>query len=452
MSTNNSDGTATNSAIHGDNTNGDLNERTPSAVSGLMDAPINSGHTDTVISIKSLWKIFGKNPERVLQLGSSDLEKADVLDKMGCVVALQDTNIDVGRGETFVVMGLSGSGKSTLVRCLIRLIEPTAGEIWIDDQDILQYDDTQLLELRRSKVAMVFQHYGLLPHRSVLDNAAYGLEIRGVELGERNDRASAMLKMVGLDGWEHASTSELSGGMQQRVGLARALTVDPAILLMDEPFSGLDPLIRRQMREELAVLQEELQKTIVFITHDLDEAITVGDRIAIMRDGKIIQLGTPEEIVSDPVDAFVQEFTRGISKTRVLSIGNIMQDPGTVVSQTDSAHSVLRAMEASDENVAFIVGDDQEFVGVATKDKVAPAAANNHESLESIDTDTPPAVVSSTPIEEALPLVLGHGIPIPITDEEGRLTGVATQDDILDIVARCSQEQQDLSSAPSSVT
>ena len=338
-----------------------------------------------------------------------------------------------------------------MVRCLIRLIEPTGGEILIDNQDILQYDDTELREFRRTKVAMVFQHYGLLPHRTVLDNAAYGLEVRGVGPNERYERAAAMLEKVGLRGWERASTSELSGGMQQRVGLARALTVNPAILLMDEPFSGLDPLIRRQMREELASIQEELKKTIIFITHDLEEAITVGNRIAIMRDGKIIQLGTPEEIVSNPVDEFVQEFTRGISKTRVLSIANIMRDPETVVSHTDSAHSVLRAMEASGQTVAFIVGENREFVGVATKDQVVPAAANNHPSLEDIDTTTLRAVPSTTPIEEALPLVLGHGMPIPISDEQGRLAGVATQDDILDIVARSRQEQQDLSSVTAQV-
>ncbi len=404
-----------------------------------------------VVSIKSLWKVFGKNPERVLTADTTDLDKAEVLNRLGCVLALQDATFDVGNGETFVVMGLSGSGKSTLVRCLIRLIEPTGGEILIDNQDILQYDDTELREFRRTKVAMVFQHYGLLPHRTVLDNAAYGLEVRGVGPNERYERAAAMLEKVGLRGWERASTSELSGGMQQRVGLARALTVDPAILLMDEPFSGLDPLIRRQMREELASIQEELKKTIIFITHDLEEAITVGNRIAIMRDGKIIQLGTPEEIVSNPVDEFVQEFTRGISKTRVLSIANIMRDPETVVSHTDSAHSVLRAMEASGQTVAFIVGENREFVGVATKDQVVPAAANNHPSLEDIDTTTLRAVPSTTPIEEALPLVLGHGMPIPISDEQGRLAGVATQDDILDIVARSRQEQQDLSSVTAQV-
>lgn len=448
MSTHNSDILAADSINPETVENGEESRHT---VSGLGEKPADTMNGDCVISIKSLWKVFGKNPERVMAIDAAALEKSEVLDQMGCVVALQDASFDVGKGETFVVMGLSGSGKSTLVRCLIRLIEPTAGGILIDNQDILHYDDSEIMELRRTKVGMVFQHYGLLPHRSVLDNAAYGLEIRGVDLSERHERAAATLEKVGLGGWEKASTSELSGGMQQRVGLARALTVDPAILLMDEPFSGLDPLIRRQMREELAILQEELRKTIVFITHDLDEAITVGDRIAIMRDGKIIQLGTPEDIVGNPVDDFVQEFTRGISKTRVLSIANIMREPGAVVSDSDSPHTALQAMDASDENMAFIVGEDRELVGVAIKDKVAPAATRNDVSLRDLGLNTPQAVFATTPVDDVLPLVLGHGMPIPITDEKGRLAGVATQSDILDIVARCTQEQQALSSAPQSV-
>ena len=410
--------------------------------------PENYSGDDCVISIRSLWKVFGKNPQKVLAEDTSTLDKSDILERLGCVVALQDTSFDVGKGETFVVMGLSGSGKSTLVRCLIRLIEPTAGRILVDNEDILEYRESDLMEFRRTKVSMVFQHYGLLPHRSVLETAAYGLEVRGVDLDERLARASDMLANVGLSGWENASPNELSGGMQQRVGLARALTVDPAILLMDEPFSGLDPLIRRQMREELALLQEELKKTIVFITHDLDEAITVGDRIAIMRDGKIIQLGTPEDIVGNPADEFVQEFTRGISKTRVLSISHIMKEPDTLVSKDDSPHSVLQALNASGQTAACIVGEDSQFVGVATKANVSPAVANNSPSLDDVDTDTPQAVLSTTPIDEALPLVLGHEMPIPITDDQGRLVGVATQQDILKIVAQCSREQQTLASAP----
>lgn len=260
---------------------------------GPSPSPNSGGRA---ISVSSLWKVFGKNPERVLAPEHSGKDKSEILSELQCVVALQDASFDVARGETFVVMGLSGSGKSTLVRCLIRLIEPTAGQIIIDDDDILQYNERQLTEIRRHKVAMVFQHYGLMPNRKVIDNAAWGLEIQGVSKSTRYARTREVLDLVGLVGWDEAYPHELSGGMQQRVGLARALAVDPDILLMDEPFSGLDPLIRGNMQSELVRLQQELHKTIVFITHDLLEALKIGDRIGIMRDGRIVQTGSPEDI------------------------------------------------------------------------------------------------------------------------------------------------------------
>jgi glycine betaine/proline transport system ATP-binding protein len=305
-------------------------------------------------------------------------------------------------------------------------------------------------DLRRNRVSMVFQHYGLLPHRNVLDNIAFGLEVRGVDQAERQERAAYMLEKVGLKGWEYAATSELSGGMQQRVGLARALTGDPEVLLMDEPFSGLDPLIRAQMREELAALQEELKKTIVFITHDLDEAITVGDRIAIMRDGQIIQLGTPEDIVANPVDDFVAEFTRGISKTRVLPVDRIMQPPCYVVSQQDTCSDVISVMETSNHPYAFIVDDNHECVGIATKEQIAsgtassaaPDSLNGESSLQEIDAHQPQTVATGTVIEQALPLILGHDFPIPVAGYNGELLGMVCQPDILEVVARSVQESQ----------
>ena len=249
-----------------------------------------SNETPQIISVSSLWKVFGKNPQNALEENYRSRTRADIQQELGLVVALRDVSFQVYPGETFVVMGLSGSGKSTLVRCLIGLIDSTAGELNIDGDDITTFDAKELREFRRSKMAMVFQNFGLLPHKNVLDNAAYGLEVKGVDRDNRYSIAREMLNKVGLAGWENANQRELSGGMQQRVGLARALAVDPHILLMDEPFSGLDPLIRRQMREELSLLQSEIQKTIIFITHDLDEAITIGDRIAIMLDGEIIQI------------------------------------------------------------------------------------------------------------------------------------------------------------------
>ena len=306
-----------------------------------MNGP-ESHEAPPIISVNSLWKVFGKKPQIALEEPYRSQTRADLQQELGLVVALRDVSFQVYPGETFVVMGLSGSGKSTLVRCLIGLIEATSGELTVDGDDITTFDARDLREFRRSKMAMVFQNFGLLPHKNVLDNAAYGLEVKGVGRDDRYSIAREMLDKVGLTGWENANQRELSGGMQQRVGLARALAVDPHILLMDEPFSGLDPLIRRQMREELSLLQSEIQKTIIFITHDLDEAITIGDRIAIMRDGEIIQIGTPKEIITQPADDFVKEFTQGIPKTKVIDIEHVVSEPDVVFSPTDS-HELVRA-------------------------------------------------------------------------------------------------------------
>tara|TARA_Y100000748_G_C15461138_1_gene474973 strand:- start:564 stop:1412 length:849 start_codon:yes stop_codon:yes gene_type:complete len=271
---------------------------------------------ETHIEVKNLWKVFGKNPNQVFDESFINLSRSEIQSELDLITALRDVSFTVNKGETFVVMGLSGSGKSTLVRCLTRLIDPTDGHILIDGEDIVEFDENSLREFRRNKIAMVFQQFGLLPHRNVLDNAAFGLEIRGIDKESRYSTAQEMLDLVGLDGWGESKVYELSGGMQQRVGIARALAVNPEIMLMDEPFSGLDPLIRRQMRKELTSLQQEIHKTMVFITHDLEEAVSVGDKIAIMRDGEIIQLGTPLEIINKPADDFVAEFTEGITGKR----------------------------------------------------------------------------------------------------------------------------------------
>ncbi len=264
------------------------------------------------IEVEHLWKVFGRNPMSALAPENVEKSRSEIQSEFDQVVALKDVSFNVKRGETFVVMGLSGSGKSTLVRCLIRLIEATSGSILVEDEDVTLLNEKSLRDFRRTKISMVFQNFGLLPHRNVMENACYGLEIKNISKDERHEKAQRMLDLVGLNGWENSRVSQLSGGMQQRVGLARALAVEPEILLMDEPFSGLDPLIRRQMRSELAELQKEIKKTMVFITHDLDEAVTVGDRIAIMRDGEIIQMGTPQEIILNPGDGVVTEFKEDV--------------------------------------------------------------------------------------------------------------------------------------------
>ncbi|WAZ23635.1 glycine betaine/L-proline ABC transporter ATP-binding protein [Streptomyces cinnabarinus] len=283
-----------------------------------------------VFSVNGLWKVFGPKASRVPTTPElAALPPADLRARTGCTAAVRDVSFDVRKGEVFVVMGLSGSGKSTLVRCLTRLIEPTSGTIAIDGEDVRAMDKSRLRELRRHRAAMVFQHFGLLPHRTVLDNVAYGLEIQGVGRSERRKRAAEVVAKVGLEGMEHRRPSQLSGGQRQRVGLARALAVDPEVLLFDEPFSALDPLIRRDMQEEVVRLHREEGRTMVFITHDLSEALKLGDRIALMRDGAVVQLGTPEEIVASPADDYVREFIRDVPREQVITVRTAMRPATT---------------------------------------------------------------------------------------------------------------------------
>lgn len=282
---------------------------------------------DPTVSCQDLWKVYGPKADRIVGSPEADLARSELLAKTGCVAAVRGVSFDVAEGEVFVVMGLSGSGKSTLVRMLNRLHEPTAGQVLIDGEDIGALDADRLRELRRRKVSMVFQHFGLLPHRRIVDNVAFGLEIQGVERAERLRRANQVLEIVGLSGWAHCYPEELSGGMQQRVGLARALATDPEIMLFDEPFSALDPLIRRDMQDEVLRLQRELRKTMIFITHDLMEALKLGDRIAVMKDGRFVQVGTPEEVVLRPADAYVADFTRDVPRAHVLRARSVMQPP-----------------------------------------------------------------------------------------------------------------------------
>jgi len=277
------------------------------------------------IICNNIWKVFGAKPERTLRDLDRTLSRSEVQEQTGHVVAVKDVSFSVEAGETFVVMGLSGSGKSTLVRCLSRLIDPTEGQVLIDGNDITRVSHSELKHLRRNKMAMVFQHFGLFPHRNVLDNVAYGLEVRGEGRQSRYEKAMEVIELVGLDGWAEHYPRELSGGMQQRVGLARAMAVEPEILLFDEPFSALDPLIRREMQDELLDLQSRLKKTMVFITHDFLEAIKMGDHIMIMRDGAISQMGTPEDIVANPVDKYVADFAEDVPRYKVLSAGKVMR-------------------------------------------------------------------------------------------------------------------------------
>ncbi len=347
----------------------------------------SSDSGEPTLVVDDLWKIFGPKADQIIGTPEADLPRPELLEKTGCTAAVKDISFEVAPGEVFVVMGLSGSGKSTLVRCLTRLIEPTAGNVSIAGQDITSASETKLRDLRRNYVSMVFQHFGLLPHRPVIDNVAYGLEIRGVGKVERRKTASEIVDLVGLSGYEASYPDQLSGGMQQRVGLARALASDPTLLLFDEPFSALDPLIRRDMQDEVIRLQEDLQKTMVFITHDLAEAIKLGDRILIMRDGAVVQVGTPAEIVAHPADAYVKDFVSDVPKSHVLTLRYVMRDPrpddkldGPVMSPDTIVWQAARAALASDHSVQVV--DDGKLVGIVDDDAILRVVVAEEDSVE----------------------------------------------------------------------
>jgi glycine betaine/proline transport system ATP-binding protein len=335
---------------------------------------------DPLIEADGVWKIFGRRADRIIGTPDAELPRRELRAKTGCVVAVRDVSIRVWPGEVFVVMGLSGSGKSTLARTLIRLIEPTAGRVVIAGRDVTAATQAELRQLRRHTVSMVFQHFGLLAHRTVLENVAFGLEVQGAPRRERLARAREMLRLVGLEDVENAFPDQLSGGMQQRVGVARAFAVDPKVMLYDEPFSALDPLIRRDMQDEICRLQAETEKTMIFITHDLPEALRLGDRIAIMRDGSIVQLGTPEELVGAPADEYVENFTRDIPRSHVLTLRWVMREPEpgepTDGPRLDVATTVRRAvpvLAGSEKPVCCV--ENGNIVGVVDRDTVLTAIA-----------------------------------------------------------------------------
>jgi glycine betaine/proline transport system ATP-binding protein len=334
-----------------------------------------TGGTDAALTVDGLWKIFGSNADKIIGTPDADLSRKDLQEKTGCVMAVKDVSFRVAPGEVFVVMGLSGSGKSTLVRLITRLIEPTAGTVTLYGDDITAMSDKDLLETRRRKVSMVFQHFGLLPHRKVIDNIAFGLEVRGEAKPERRNRAQEMVDLVGLSGYENNFPDQLSGGMQQRVGLARALAANPDLLMFDEPFSALDPLIRRDMQSEVIRLHEEVGKTMVFITHDLAEALKLGDRILIMRDGEIVQIGTPDEVVGAPADDYVKDFVSDVPKSHVLTLKWVMRPakPGEAegapaLPSNTIVREAARAVLAADGPVRVVDGD--KVVGVVDDEDI----------------------------------------------------------------------------------
>ena len=398
-----------------------------------MDIPARAGFTGAEMSettakdtgepkirCRNLWKVFGRNPERILRELDPALSRKQVQERTGHVIAVKDVSFEVRQGETFVVMGLSGSGKSTLVRCISRLVEPTSGQIVVDGADVTAMSERQLIDLRRHKMSMVFQHFGLLPHRRVIDNVAYGLEVQGVPRVERRKKAEEVLELVGLSGWESNYPRELSGGMQQRVGLARALAVDPEIMLFDEPFSALDPLIRREMQDELLRLQGVVHKTMIFITHDFLEAIKMGDHIAIMKDGEFVQVGTPEEVVAHPADDYVRAFSEDVPRHKVLNASSIMAEDNVTVAPGDEVRVALERMREGGRTAAFVVGPDGKYLG--TLGAAEAEAAENGAQVEAIATEA--VAVSPETLVEALIARAAHSdVPLPVVDAARHLIG-----------------------------
>lgn len=378
--------------------------------------------------MKNLYKLFGNFPAQALKDVKSGLGKEEVMEKHGVAVGLNNVSFSVKEGEILVVMGLSGSGKSTLIRCLNRLIEPTEGAVLIDGQDIVDLDKEELRNIRTKKFGMVFQRFALFPHKNIIENAAFGLEIQNVAKDERLKKAAEALELVGLKGWENYLPENLSGGMQQRVGLARALAVEPDILLMDEAFSALDPLIKREMQDELLALQARVNKTIVFITHDLDEALKLGDRIVLMRDGRVVQIGEPEEILTNPANMYVEKFVENVDLSKVLTVANVMQKPFVVTYPKDGPNSALFTMKEKGVSSVMVVNKERKFLGIVHADDVRDAAIKHEKTLERIlDKD----VVQVELTESICSLFNVSKYPIAAVDENGVLRGVVVRGSIL---------------------
>ena len=378
------------------------------------------------LSARNVFKIFGEKTDAARRMLESGNSKEEILEATGATVGVQDASFDVDEGEIFVVMGLSGSGKSTLVRMLNGLIQPTSGSILIDDEDVASCAKDQLRRIRREKIAMVFQHFALFPHWSIADNVAYGLKIKGIKPAERREKALKTLEQVGLSAWADSLPSELSGGMQQRVGLARGLATGPEVLLMDEPFGALDPLIRREMQDELLALQKTLKKTIIFITHDLNEALLLGDKIAIMKDGRFVQVGTAQEIVSNPADDYVAAFVADIDRGRVFTAEDVSNDPASVTLGEASADDAMRVMEDLNRNALYVVDGKNTVAGVVTYQDLAAATFDETTPapvLEEVMLTEYPTADADQQLADLYGAASG-GLPIAVTDDKDRLVGV----------------------------
>lgn len=385
------------------------------------------------VKVNHLTKIFGKKTKPALEMIRANKSKTEILEKTGATVGVYDVNFEVEEGEIFVIMGLSGSGKSTLIRLLNRLIEPTSGNIYIDGQDISSLDKEGLREVRRNKMSMVFQNFGLFPHLTILENTEYGLEIRGVPKEERQAKAEKALENSSLIAFKDQLPSQLSGGMQQRVGLARALANDPEILLMDEAFSALDPLIRREMQDELLDLQENVKKTIIFITHDLNEALRIGDRIALMKDGQIMQIGTGEEILTNPANEYVRTFVEDMDRSKVLTAQNIMVPALTTNIEIDGPTVALKRMRQEEVSMLLAVDKKRQLKGVVRAEKALEARKNGTSLVECVDPEIQ-TIDKDMLVNDIFPLIYDAQTPLAVTDN-GKLLGVVIRGSVLEALA-----------------
>ena len=386
------------------------------------------------IEVKGLTKVFGKNPKQGIKLLEEGRTKTEILKQTGMTVGVNRVSFEVYTGEIFVIMGLSGSGKSTLVRLINRLVEPTAGSVLIDGEDLAKMDKEKLRETRRKKLSMVFQKFGLFPHRTILENTGYGLEVQGIDKTQIKEKSLKSLQMVGLSGYEDQYPSQLSGGMQQRVGLARALANDPDILLMDEAFSALDPLIRKEMQDELIELQSSMQKTIIFITHDLDEALKIGDRIALMKDGVIVQIGTPEEIMTNPADEYVRKFVEDVDRSKVFSAQHVMKRPETIDVEKHGPRVALQRMRQSGISSIYVINKRKELLGVITADAASEAVKNGNKNIYDVMETNVPVVSPDLSLNDLFNVI--HNSPVPVAVVENKiLKGIIVRGAVLAALA-----------------
>ena len=386
---------------------------------------------DIILKVKNLYKLYGLNKSSALKMLGKNASKNDIFRETGVITAVQGISFEIERGSIFVLIGLSGSGKSTVTRCINMLQKPTSGEIIFDGKNVETLKKKELYEFRRTKVSMVFQSFGLMSHLDVLDNVAFGLEVRGVPVKERRKKAMELISLVELDGFENQKISSLSGGMKQRVGIARALCNDPDLLLMDEPFSALDPLVRRDMQFELLNIQRKLNKTVLFVTHDVNEAFKLGDKVAIMRDGRIEQISTPEEMCVSPVNDYVKDFIQGADRTKILTVKHIMTIPTCIIKENEGPVTAIREMHQAGVSTAYVIGRKSGFLGVVTINDALKAKREGQMSIENIIIRSAHIVNQNQRVSDILEIAADTNLPIAALDDDGNLKGIVSRAAIL---------------------